>query len=389
MENKFNPNYARLLTAACFFAFFIFGVTDNLKGSTLPPMLAELNIDYGSGGNIFFGQYAGFFIASLLAGLMADKYGLKMVMLFASICLFIGISGYSSLSASSLLFVSLFVLGLGLGSFELGSNATIVNIYKEQKGLYLNLMGVMHGLGSTIAPLFAGWLLNQNVSWRTIYRWDLLLVIAFILFAMFLQFPKPDEKSALNFKNITHTAFKDQMPFYYIIIMLYVGVEIGLASWLVAYLQDVQNLSISTSNQMLAVFFALIMLGRLLGGFFVQRFGYLQSILLASLMSVISLAIGIFTDAYFFLPFTGFFLSIMFPTITAAVSDTHHENINTLLGVLFTIAGIGGTFGPWGIAWGSELFGLQIGFSLTLLMAILLLIFVFILFRRTKDEQNS
>ncbi len=389
MENKFNTNHSRLLTAACFFAFFIFGVTDNLKGSTLPPMLAELNIDYGTGGNIFFGQYVGFLIATLLTGIIADKYGLKVVMVFAGICLFIGVGGYSSLNSASLLFASLFIVGLGLGAFELGPNATIVNIYKEQKGLYLNLMAVMHGLGSTIAPLFAGWLLNQNVSWRTIYRWDLLLIVTFILFSIFLRFPKPQEKSALDFKSITRTAFKDQMPLYYLIIMLYVAVEIGLASWLVVYLQDIQNLSVAFSNQMLAVFFAMIMLGRLLGGFFVQRFGYLRSILLASFISVISLAIGIFTDLYIFLPLTGLFFSIMFPTITAAVSDTHHENVNTLLGVLFTFAGLGGTFGPWVMAWGSELFGLRIGFSLALLMSILTLTFIFILFRRMKDEQNS
>jgi len=389
MENKFNINHSRLLTAACFFAFFIFGVTDNLKGSTLPPMLAELNIDYGTGGNIFFGQYVGFLIATLLTGIIADKYGLKVVMVFAGICLFIGVGGYSSLSSASLLFASLFIVGLGLGAFELGPNATIVNIYKEQKGLYLNLMAVMHGLGSTIAPLFAGWLLNQNVSWRTIYRWDLLLIVTFILFSIFLRFPKPQEKSALDFKSITRTAFKDQIPLYYLIIMLYVAVEIGLASWLVVYLQDIQNLSVAFSNQTLAVFFAMIMLGRLLGGFFVQRFGYLRSILLASFISVISLAIGIFTDLYIFLPLTGLFFSIMFPTITAAVSDTHHENVNTLLGVLFTFAGLGGTFGPWVMAWGSEFFGLQIGFSLALIMSILTLTFIFILFRRMKDEQNS
>ncbi len=104
---------------------------------------------------------------------------------------------------------------------------------------------------------------------------------------------------------------------------------------------------------------------------------------------MISLAIGIFTDLYIFLPLTGLFFSIMFPTITAAVSDTHHENVNTLLGVLFTFAGLGGTFGPWVMAWGSELFGLRIGFSLALLMSILTLTFIFILFRRMKDEQNS
>lgn len=389
MQNKSIPVNTWLLTAACFFAFFLFGFTDNLKGPTLAPMLAELNINYGTGGNIFFSQYVGFLIATLITGILADRFGLKLVIVSAGICLFIGVSGYSALKTAALLSASLFIIGLGLGAFELGPNATIVNLFKEKKGLYLNLMGVMHGLGATLSPLFAGWLLNQGTLWRTVYRWDLVLIAIFILFAIFLRFPKTEEKSSLDFKGITKIAFKDQMPLYYFIIMLYVAAEVGFASWVVIYLQDIKGISIAFSSQLLAIFFALIMVGRLLGGFFVQRFGYLRSILIASFISTLCIGIGIFTNLYYFLPLTGFFFSIMFPTITAAVSDTHHEKINTLLGVLFTFAGLGGVIGPWIVAWASEIFGLQIGFSIILALTLLMAVCIFILFRKNNYEQNT
>src|SRR5258708_4733204 len=133
----------------------------------------------------------------------------------------------------------------------------------------------------------------------------------------------------------------------------------------------------------LSIFFAMIMLGRLLCGFVVQRAGYLRSIFFASLGGLFCIAIGLFIPrrALFFLPFTGFFLSIIFPTITAAVSDSKTENINTLLGVLFTFAGIGGVFGPWLIGWGSDLFGLQAGFAINLLLAGLTFISILILIK--------
>ncbi|NOH03577.1 MAG: MFS transporter [Chloroflexi bacterium] len=88
------------MTAICFFAFFIFGFTDNLKGPTLPPMLAELDIDYGTGGNIFFGEYLGFVIATLITGLLADRFGLKIVMVLAGVFLALGVGGYSSLNTA-------------------------------------------------------------------------------------------------------------------------------------------------------------------------------------------------------------------------------------------------------------------------------------------------
>ena len=82
---------AILITSVCFLAFFLFGFTDNLKGPTLPALLAELNITYGTGGNIFFGEYFGFLIATMLTGLIADKFGLKSVLIFAGVFLAVGI----------------------------------------------------------------------------------------------------------------------------------------------------------------------------------------------------------------------------------------------------------------------------------------------------------
>ena len=114
MQNKSSKTTILLLTAGCFFTFFVFGFTDNLKGPTLPSMLAELNISYGTGGNIFFGEYLGFLIATLITGILADRFGLKSVILLAGVLLGVGVGGYSFFTSTILLSGSLFVLGLGL-----------------------------------------------------------------------------------------------------------------------------------------------------------------------------------------------------------------------------------------------------------------------------------
>lgn len=391
MQIKSSKNTIFLLTAGCFLSFFVFGFTDNLKGPTLPAMLAELNITYGTGGNIFFGEYLGFLIATLITGILADRFGLKSVILLAGVFLGIGVGGYSFFQSAILLSGSLFVLGMGLGALELGPNAIIVSLHHERKGLYLNLMAVLHGLGSLIAPLFAGWLLSINMSWRLIYRWDILLIALFVLIFIFLRFPKAEEKAQLDFRHIPQIAFKGQLPWFYAAITFYVAAEIGLASWLVTFLQETRNISVTASNQSLSLFFAMLMIGRLLGGFFVHRIGYLRSILFMTLGGIVCIAAGLFGphEISFLLAMTGFFLSIIFPTITAAVSDTHTENANTVLGVLFTFAGLGGVIGPWLIAWSSDLFGLQTGLSLIILFMLILLISVATLMKRISNGQNT
>ncbi len=391
MQNKTTNATIILLTAGCFLAFFIFGFTDNLKGPTLPAMLAELNINYGIGGNVFFGEYVGFLISTLLTGILADRFGLKFVLLLAGFCLALGVGGYSASQSASWLAASLFVVGLGLGAVELGTNAIIVSLHHARKGLFLNLMAVMHGLGSMLAPLFAAWMFGLNVNWRIIYRWDFTLIVVFILLAGFLRFPRAEEKSQLNFGLIQKIAFGGLMPWFYAALALYVAAEIGMASWLVTFLQQVHHFTIATSNQSLSLFFATLMAGRLLGGFLVQQAGYLRSIFFASLGALICISLGLFGPAQysFFLPLTGFFFSIIFPAITAAVSDTRSENTNTLLGVLFTFAGLGGVFGPWLVGWISSLFDLRTGFSINLVLTALMFVTVTVLLKGTFDGKRA
>jgi fucose permease len=391
MQIKSSKTAIFLLTAGCFLTFFVFGFTDNLKGATMPAILAELNLSYGIGGNIFFGEYLGFLIATLITGILADRFGLKSVILLAGLLLGIGVSGYSSFNSALPLSGSFFVIGLGLGAIELGANAIIVSLHHERKGLYLNLMSVLHGLGSLLAPLFVGWFLSLNFSWRIIYRWDLPLIILFAIIFLFLRFPKTEEKTQIDFRHIPQIAFREDLPWFYVAITFYVAAEIGIASWLVTFLQKIHGISVATSSQALSLFFAMVMIGRLVGGFFVQRVGYLRSILFVSIGGSLCLLLGLFgTPATAVcLPLTGFFLSIIFPTITAAVSDTHTDNGNTILGVLFTFAGLGGVIGPWFIAWGSDLFGLQMGFSLNIAFMLILLGSTLILLKRSSNGQTT
>jgi len=218
-----------------------------------------------------------------------------------------------------------------------------------------------------------------------------LLVALFMIIFLFLRFPKAEEKSQIDFRHIPQIAFKGQLPWFYIAIAFYVAAEIGMASWLVTFLQEIRGVSVTASSQALSLFFAMIMVGRLVGGFFVHRIGYLRSILFMTIGGILCIVAGLFgpKETFFLLPLTGFFLSIVFPTFTAAVSDTHSENGNTILGVLFTFAGLGGVIGPWFIAWGSDLFGLQMGFSFNIVFMMILLISVAILMKRISNGQKT
>ena len=164
-----------------------------------------------------------------------------------------------------------------------------------------------------------------------------------------------------------------------------------MASWLVTFLQDGRGVSIPASNQALSLFFAMLMAGRFLGGFLVHRVGYLSSIFLSALGSILCISVGLFggEGLSVMLPLTGFFFSIIFPTLTAAVSDLHTAHTNTILGLLFTFAGLGGLVGPWLVAWGSDLLGLETGFGINLLLAVAMLLSIVVLMQGRAYEPKT
>lgn len=379
-----------LWTAAAFFAFFVFGFSDNLKGAVLPALLQDLRIDYTIGGSILLGLYIGFMAATLTTGLIADALGKKTVLLIAGVSLALGVGGFSSFSAPLLLGLSMFVLGYGLGALELGCNAIIVELHPTDKGRYLSLMSVMHGMGSMAAPFFAGLLLAAGTSWRTVYRWDFLLIGILLAYVALNRYPAIQSSSSdkIDFAHIGRTAFTPRMVWLYVAIVAYVAAEIGIASWLVEYLQKIRGQSVEASSGALSLYFGLMMVGRFVGSFVLERLGYLKSILAAMLGASACIALGLSGPA-FALTASGFFLSIVFPAITATASDGLSENTNTVLGLLFTFAGLGGMLGPWLVGFASDILGIERGFWLNLGFALLTAIAAIVLLLQHSRKKNA
>ena len=65
-------------------------------------------------------------------------------------------------------------------------------------------------------------------------------------------------------------------------------------------------------------------------------------------------------------------MSIIFPTVTAAASDLHSENVGSVLGLLFTFAGVGGMLGPWLVGLASDAVGIQLGFGTVLVYCVMM-----------------
>ncbi|OQY36660.1 MAG: hypothetical protein B6229_09610, partial [Spirochaetaceae bacterium 4572_7] len=150
-------------------------------------------------------------------------------------------------------------------------------------------------------------------------------------------------------------------------ITAYVAAEIGIAAWIVEFLQKVKDFSVIKSSLYLSVYFGFLMIGRLIGSTFVDRSGVYVS-----------------KEYSIILPLTGLFLSILFPTMMASASERNPENKGKIFGILFFFAGLGGMLGPWGVGRVAHLYGIKTGMLVPPIFLMILVSTLFIIGRNKK-----
>jgi fucose permease len=190
----------------------------------------------------------------------------------------------------------------------------------------MNLTHFCFGLGSAGAQRVSGKLLQGGMDFRYVYLFGAaLFFIIFILF-IFLKVPlcKPISSNKINNKII----FKNNLIYMYILALgFYVFCEIGTSNWFVNLMENSYGFSKNKSAIYLSLFFAIFTIGRLLGGFVVERFGYLKSITYAIFIAFILYTSGLVLkdQGVLLISISGLFLSITFPTMIISVSKAFKE----------------------------------------------------------------
>lgn len=365
-----------IITIGSFLSYLLFGLFDSLKGPILPHLLEDVGFNYSLGGTIIMGQYAGYFAATLLTGMAADYFGRKVTLIAAGICLIFGVIGYSlSVGLLPMVFFIIFI-GLGLGSLELCGCNIIAEIYQSKKGRYLNILTAIAGIGAIISPAIAGYLLNEDVSWRLVYRYGLIIAIPITVYFIVMNYPFDNAKRCTQCKlpkqSLRTILLHRKILFMYLVNFSYMAAEIGMATWLVDFYRNVKHYSVVKSSACLSFFFISMTLGRILGSFFVDKIGHIKSILIASSFAFLCILLGVFGPGSLsiLIALTGLFYSIIFPTAAAVISDISPQNTGRALGIHFACGGLGGMAGPWLVGLANDALGLQWGMALNCIFCI-------------------
>lgn len=374
-----------------FSIMLIIGFLGNLRGALLPTIKQDLGINYSSIGLLIVVTGIGYMAATFAAGFFCDKVGHKNVLAIGFFLVILGLIGIGFTRSFGMLFVTMTLMSFGLGCFDIGLNSLIPKLFLANTAVMLSFLHVFFGVGSALSPQVGSFLLSKNIPWNHVYGYSLsFVIIVFIIFIMTPPIPK--FQTVHSHSSSVASLLKDSRIWLFIAVLAFCeSTELGVSNWLVNFLQVERGMSEGASAQYMFYFFIIYTVGRIFGGYIAEKIGYIRVIVTFVSIAFVLFAGGLFlgnTFAFLF-SITGFFISIMFPTMITLISKEFSGSSSSAMGIIITGAGLTCYIVNWGIGKINDTLGVFTGFSTVLIYAVMVIILLGIVSRRLTYSKKE
>lgn len=343
----------RVLNAIAQAGMFLFGLSMALIGAFLPFLPERLSVSFAEVGAMFLVMNFAMLIASLVLGLVADRFGLKLPLVAGAWLVALALFLFGHATRVSHLLPAVAFLGFGGGLLNGGTNTLVADLYDDprRKASALNLLGVFFGVGALFLP-FAFGALTSRFGITGLLTATMLVCLVIGAATAILRFPAP--KQGHGGWPLAQMPRFIRMPIVLLLgalLFFQSGNEFALGGYVGAFLTTELGAPRQTASYGFAGFWAAIMLSRMVLSRVV--------LLVSPTMVVVGCALGAAVGALIMAAattvsvavigalITGFALGGVFPTVLGLASARFHEHSGTVFGILFTIALTGGMTVPW------------------------------------------
>jgi len=336
-------NRSLLLFFILFGAMFIFGFIENIKGVTYPLIKADFAISYEQQGIMVSVLSFSYVLFCLVGGILIGSQGVKKTLALGFIFMILGLVGTFFLPRFLFVAGALFVIAAAFGVFEVSINALATQVFTTRAALLLSLLHFFYGVGSSLSPRAAG-VISAAYNWRNVYLFSVPLVAILFMPALFTRFPRTHAEENKGEKKVSFMmALKTPMVWIFSVVLgLMVAVELCSANWAGLYFQDVYHLDPKTSGAgFISNFYILFTISRLASGFAIEKIGYMRSLFITTIATILVFIAGFALGArgILILPGLGFFSAIFWPTLLATAMGYFKEDSPVMTSAMIVIAG--------------------------------------------------
>jgi MFS transporter, FHS family, glucose/mannose:H+ symporter len=357
---------------------FVFGITLAILGALfgLPQMRERIHADLAQQGDIFLMLYFGIFVSTIIVGPIIDSFGNKIVLTASAFGVVAGLLGFWVAGSFVVAMAAAFVLGFGGGGLNTASNALVADLYAENRGAMLNLLGVFFGFGALFIPLLAASITTHvTIAQLLLIAASLAAICTFAY--LLLPFPQPLESVGFSIFASLRAAKYPAVMLFAFLLFFESGNESAIGGWTSTYVGSVGGAP-RAATWILAAYWAGLMIGRVAGARLLATMRKERLVFFSGIGSAIGTAVLVAWPSLITMAtgagIVGLSFAAIYPTTLAIAADRYQRLAGTIFGLLFAIGLIGGMIFPWAVGHLSEHFGVRPAMLLPLLGAVMITI---------------
>ncbi len=356
---------------------FVFGMLIAMLGTLfgLPAMRERLGIDLAQQGDLFSVLFIGLLVSTAIVGPTLDRFGCKPVLVSASAMVTVALLAFALAHGFGAAALAALLLGVGGGWLNAATNALVSDVFPDDRGRMLNLLGMFFGIGALFVPLVVALFFNVLSIAGTMVLCAGVAGASTVLCAV-LPFPPPHEGAAFSFAGMLGVA-KDRGVFLFALLLLFqAGNEAALSGWTSTYVGSV-GWSPRVATLILVGYWIMAIAGRALSSRAQAWTGKERLVVISGVLSVSGCVVLLVAAGW--LPgltlgalMTSLGFSAVFPTVLAMAGDRYPRFAGTVFGFLFTVGNVGSITFPWALGHISQAFGVRLGMLVPLAGAVLM-----------------
>jgi MFS family permease len=366
------PATPRNLFIAAVAGQFLFGIVLALPGTLfgLPQWTGALGFDVAAQARLLVVFFAGQFVCTALAGTLVDRVGCQRVLSAGSLLIGLALvllAGAETAVAANLPAV---LLAAGGASINASSNTLISVVYGERRGAMLSLMATFGASGALMAPvIFAGGLDAHAVTARL-----LALALASTLAALAPLAIAPAHEHVSGPSLAATFSLLKERPLLGLIALLALefGDEAVMAGWTAAF--TIAVFPGASGALLVGLYWGGLCLGRLMSPLVLARMPKLVVVLAASLTTAAAIATMALSPTTAVLSVAvvvaGLAVGPMAPTIVSVAGDRYPRQVGAAIGLLLSVAQLGGMVLPWLTGRATIAYGYRAGLAVPAIAAL-------------------
>lgn len=328
--------------------FFIWGFITVINNTLLPHLRSVFDLDYTQTTLIESVWFIAYFVASIPSAKIIERFGYKRSLVIGLMVMAAGalmMVPASALPSYGVTLVALFVIASGITLLQVAANPYVAVIGPpETSSSRLNLVQAFNSMGTTLAPLFGGYLILGRSTSGTAEAGTVLtpaerladaqsvqlpyIIVAVVLVVLAIaiaRFRFPDMGAATQRhtreQRRGHSLWRHRNLVWGVpAIFIYLIAEIGVSNLFINFISapEIGNMTHQQASNYLFLLWGGMMVGRFIGSFIMRQVAAETVLAWFSIGAFVVMTVTVFTTgpvAMWSLILVGLFHSIMFPTI--------------------------------------------------------------------------